>query len=770
MAKLCNERQKCDVTIIVGEKRIYGHKELLSARIPFFQTLFNSNMAESKEGAVVTLSSKLCSFDISTIEKLILYAYTGQLTISDNNVQNMMLCANYLRIEAVLDECGVFMRNRIRIDNILPLFIFCRSMAYDRIEEFVLRFIDKNFVPLSMMPDFHVLPVDDLLAFLQRDSLNVDNERQIFDAITRWIGNDFSKMVHGARLLKCVRLNRLPYSFLKDAVQKTRWVIQSSECMDLVNDMKEYPVLGQDRRNHPFKNTERVCAEAHRLIFSIGDNSIQLYDPIKNTWTKAPMKKLVQDRRSNIDKVAVIDHKIYIFGDQVRDSGAIFDTITNEWDNTKMPDMPFTRYFVAIGAIDGKIFLAGGHDGMPITLTSSSLDRYDPASQEWCSLAPMTYQRAYPGSCVLDGRLYVFGGHDDLVQACNYAEFYDPEMDSWTTIRRMKKRRCGCAAAALNGQIYVVGGIDGAKCLRAVEKYDPSTNTWTKLRSMNTVRVYATLAVSCGKLFVIGGYDSNSCANALTTVEMYIPESNTWKRRASMIGDYSFNVGVLPIPASFPSPVVNIEDIQMDGFRSFLLKPELFKAIMEIEFVNPFDVQYECLPQAINGNDLICQAKPGMGKTATFVISTLQQLEHVDKEISVLVVCNSYERACQIKKEYTRFSKYMPNVKVDVVPFAKNKNGLENNCPRIIIGTPQCIYDIFTWDALKLRRIKHLVLDEGDHLINDIGARRQLEKVLNMTPPNTQVMIFSTNLKKTFCTECKQFVREGPKRFQYLRE
>ena len=52
-------------------------------------------------------------------------------------------------------------------------------------------------------------------------------------------------------------------------------------------------------------------------------------------------------------------------------------------------------------------------------------------------------------------------------------------------------------------------------------------------------------------------------------------------------------------------------------------------------------VQHECIPQAILGMDVVCQAKSGMGKTAVFVISTLQQLDTTDGQVSVLVLCHA---------------------------------------------------------------------------------------------------------------------------------
>ena len=65
--------------------------------------------------------------------------------------------------------------------------------------------------------------------------------------------------------------------------------------------------------------------------------------------------------------------------------------------------------------------------------------------------------------------------------------------------------------------------------------------------------------------------------------------------------------------------------------------------------------------------DILCQAKSGMGKTAVFVLATMQQLEPVEGQVSVLVMCHTRELAFQISKEYERFSKYMSGIKVSIL-------------------------------------------------------------------------------------------------------
>jgi len=106
--------------------------------------------------------------------------------------------------------------------------------------------------------------------------------------------------------------------------------------------------------------------------------------------------------------------------------------------------------------------------------------------------------------------------------------------------------------------------------------------------------------------------------------------------------------------------------IHASGFKDFLLKQELMRAIVDCGFEHPSEVQHECIPQANLGMDVICQAKSGMGKTAVFVLTTLHQVETDKAEVKVLILCHTRELAFQISNEFQRFSKYLTDVKTGV--------------------------------------------------------------------------------------------------------
>mmetsp|Transcript_22213 Transcript_22213/g.71598 ORF Transcript_22213/g.71598 Transcript_22213/m.71598 type:complete len:437 (-) Transcript_22213:346-1656(-) len=212
--------------------------------------------------------------------------------------------------------------------------------------------------------------------------------------------------------------------------------------------------------------------------------------------------------------------------------------------------------------------------------------------------------------------------------------------------------------------------------------------------------------------------------------------------------------------------------IHASGFRDFILKPECLRAVVDCGFEHPSEVQHECIPQAVLGMDIICQAKSGMGKTAVFVLATLHQLEPVDGEVSVLVLCHTRELAFQIKNEYARFSKYLPAVKVDVfyggIPIAQNKKALlgaeSGTSPHVVVGTPGRILALTKAQKdtgkLDLSKLKHFVMDECDRLLESVDMRKDIQDIFRATPHQKQVMMFSATLSKEIRPVCKRFCQD----------
>jgi ATP-dependent RNA helicase UAP56/SUB2 len=203
--------------------------------------------------------------------------------------------------------------------------------------------------------------------------------------------------------------------------------------------------------------------------------------------------------------------------------------------------------------------------------------------------------------------------------------------------------------------------------------------------------------------------------------------------------------------------------IHSSGFRDFLLKNELLLAIQDCGFEHPSEVQQECIPQAVLGMDIICQAKSGMGKTAVFVLAILQQLTPVDGQVDTLVLCHTRELAYQICQEFLRFSKYLKDIKVKVffggMSIRQHRQLLEDDPPHVVIGTPGRTLQLVKEKKLKLNHLKRFVLDECDQMLETLDMRRDVQQIFKATPHEKQVMMYSATMSKEIRPVARKFTQ-----------
>jgi len=152
-----------------------------------------------------------------------------------------------------------------------------------------------------------------------------------------------------------------------------------------------------------------------------------------------------------------------------------------------------------------------------------------------------------------------------------------------------------------------------------------------------------------------------------------------------------------------------------------------------------------------------------MGKTAVFVLATLQQLVPVEGLVDTLVLCHTRELAYQICQEYLRFSKYLPDVKVKVffggISIQQHRKLLETESPNIVVGTPGRILQLVNEKRLKVDNLKRFIMDECDQLLSQLDMRRDVQAIFKATPHEKQVMMFSATLSKEIRTVCRKFTQ-----------
>ncbi|KAH7966800.1 hypothetical protein HPB49_019619 [Dermacentor silvarum] len=214
-------------------------------------------------------------------------------------------------------------------------------------------------------------------------------------------------------------------------------------------------------------------------------------------------------------------------------------------------------------------------------------------------------------------------------------------------------------------------------------------------------------------------------------------------------------------PGMEPDGIIesNWEEI-IDNFDDMNLREELLRGIYAYGFEKPSAIQQRAIIPCIKGMDVIAQAQSGTGKTATFSIAILQQIDTSLKECQALILAPTRELAQQIQKVVIALGDYMSaqchaciggtNVREDIRKLEKGVH--------VVVGTPGRVFDMISRKALRTNNIRIFVLDEADEMLSR-GFKDQIYDVFRTLNSNIQVILLSATMPSDVLDVTKCFMR-----------
>lgn len=174
-------------------------------------------------------------------------------------------------------------------------------------------------------------------------------------------------------------------------------------------------------------------------------------------------------------------------------------------------------------------------------------------------------------------------------------------------------------------------------------------------------------------------------------------------------------------------------------------------------------MQEEAIPEGLSGNDIVAQAKSGMGKTAVFVTVVLERVNAGDG-LQCVVLVHTRELAFQVKNEFDRFKAYLqPPIVVQAiyggVPVAEQETALAKTPPNIIVACPGRLKLLMTNKKVDLSHLKIFVIDEVDKVLEKADMRADVQEIFFKTPKTKQTMVFSATLPPEMKAVVMKFVR-----------
>ena len=202
----------------------------------------------------------------------------------------------------------------------------------------------------------------------------------------------------------------------------------------------------------------------------------------------------------------------------------------------------------------------------------------------------------------------------------------------------------------------------------------------------------------------------------------------------------------------------------LDSFDTLGLSAPILKAIGQLGFDTPTDIQSQAIPQLLQGDsDFIGLAQTGTGKTAAFGLPLLDHLDATDDSVQALILAPTRELGQQIAEQIDLFSKHLKGIKSVAVYGGANISTQITQLKRprhVVIATPGRLIDLVKRKALKLDQIKYLVLDEADEMLN-MGFKDELDTILEFTPDTKKTWLFSATMPREIRRMVKQYM-ESP--------
>ncbi len=198
------------------------------------------------------------------------------------------------------------------------------------------------------------------------------------------------------------------------------------------------------------------------------------------------------------------------------------------------------------------------------------------------------------------------------------------------------------------------------------------------------------------------------------------------------------------------------------SFKDFNFKPYIQRALDELKFVDPTDVQAKLIPVIRSGRDLVGESKTGSGKTHTFLLPIFEKLDESSDDVQVVITAPSRELGTQIYQATKQIAEHSEQ-EIRVVNYVGGTDKLRQieklkvSQPHIVIGTPGRIYDLVKSGDLAIHKAHTFVVDEADMTL-DMGFLDTVDKIAGSLPKDVQILVFSATIPQKLQPFLKKYL------------
>jgi len=201
----------------------------------------------------------------------------------------------------------------------------------------------------------------------------------------------------------------------------------------------------------------------------------------------------------------------------------------------------------------------------------------------------------------------------------------------------------------------------------------------------------------------------------------------------------------------------------MNKFEQLGLSESLLRAILDLGFENPTEVQEKAIPLLLEKDtDMVALAQTGTGKTAAFGFPLIQKIDANNRNTQALILSPTRELCLQITNEIKNYSKYEKGINVVAVYGGASITDQARDIKRgaqIIVATPGRMQDMINRGLVNISQINYCILDEADEMLN-MGFYEDIVNILSTSPDEKSTWLFSATMPQEVARIAKQFMHE----------
>ncbi|XP_030645302.1 kelch-like protein 31 [Chanos chanos] len=493
LSRMRQERFLTDMELACKNKAFDVHKLVMSSVSQYLREIL------AKDPGLKRL--EIPSISPLGLANVITFAYLGRVHMSLYTIGCTVSAASALQIPHLLQMCMDFLMAEMNVQTCVYIWNIAAAYSLMPVRDAARRFVLENFAQFSETPQFTQLTLEQIVSFLQEDSLILPSEVSTFQVAMKWLDFDPKRQEHAAELLSHVRFETIPASELVSQVQPVPRMMLDPQCHRLLVDAMNYHLLPHQQNNLQSRRTK--VRGSQTTLLTIGG---------RPSLTERALSREV-------------------FWRDPREGAASWRHLTQ---------LPAKSFNQCVAVMDGFLYVAGGEDQNDARNQAkhavSTLSRYDPRFNTWLHLSSMRQRRTHFSLVATGGRLYAIGGRNTEGLLAT-TESYLPSSNSWQLRTPMEVPRCCHASAVLpSGDILVTGGYINCAYSRSVACYNVESDTWSEQAPLETPRGWHCAATLGGKVYVVGGSQLGPGGERVDvlSMEVYSPESGEWSRAAPL--------------------------------------------------------------------------------------------------------------------------------------------------------------------------------------------------------------------------------------------